>query len=1257
MAEVKLNIVVDGVSGAVRSVSSLVGEMDKLDVSSRKASKGLDITSAALKGIGAGVLAVSTFLAAGVTQLARYGSQISDLSARTAFSTRTLQEWRFAASLVGVETQEVAQGAAKMAKAVTEGSSVFRRLGLDLQQLRAMSPEEQFRAVAAAIAAIRDPTQQAAAAMEGFGKGGAALLPLIRSDLAGAAEEARRLGLILSDETIAAADKLDDEVTKLGHAWDVLTMSIGGAILPEVTAAVQALTTWIARNKDAIVEWVRGAIEVAKAALSGLRSAIEVITAPLRLLISIFAELVQHGPLVATAIGTIGVAVTGALGPVGLLSFALAGLLALFPRLDPETRAATVAIGAFGVALTVLLGPLGLVITGVGLLVAAIERLKLPPLPPMSAEFRKDLEDTGKAAVTAVGAAFPVVNQLAGAVKQLSERMNEGRVEAERWGMGVRMMAAARTTLLVGTSIGHLQSFLPPPEQVRFATEEQRRRAEQAQEAWVRAAEGARKEWDAFYQDLRDPRRLGSTFQEEINKRTRTMFLPPEKQLEAVLRGGTGVGAGDTLRELEQLRTFGPIAEVDEIVVKFIDWRQALQDVTNAFQVLGISSDSMLGRVLGGLTAGANALAQMKALAGGLDFSKLGALFSGKLGPEQLLGGIGAGLQLGAAAVSIGKGIVGLFTDSPAEKAAKAAARAFGERVSKELAEAIAETAEKLDVDFNVASLLHLTDAMDELGKKAHDMAPQVAQLMAGIANGTIPAREGLEQLDDVFRRVREEADAAGVVGDRMTVTMLRQAQATGQLTDEMRAFLKAQDELITKGAAALAGGLEKIDPSRLSAASGEAAARFFALGFQQAMDEGGILGALDALGEQVLSARDKFRESGNEAAAAFLDPFARMQEVIGGDEHLRGLLEMAHGMGQIFEGAANKGTATVQMFSDLGSVLADTQEQLEAGGLNTKDSIAAIMPELTKLVSAAQQAGVALDPVTQGLVDQAKEMGFVFPVDPFVQIRDVLVSIAEVLGADVPSLVTASSTAVTGLGTTATTTLDSIGAASVGVAETASAGWVQASATIGSSLNEGLVPLATGAFEHMGTVAQDTGDWVKVSWHSGISLIAGAIDDTVPKIEEGFGRMRDVAVEPLNTIIGKVHAIGAGFDAATQAAQTFGHTLSHLDSSTPSNSNNSGPPEKTAQVGLPPTLISYEQLLRVHPGEQVEVAPVGERLTGGRGGSVQFGDVHITAPPGLSAGEGARFGRDAARSFIQQLRRNHKGLKSEVRAATSDRR
>ena len=177
-----------------------------------------------INSIGASIAAVG--LGALTAKTVAYAGTISDLSARLGVSASALQELGYAASLSGGSLEDVAAALGKLAiasQAAIEGGQAgeemeasFARLGVTMQDLRTMRIEDLFRKVGAGVRDAADVQTVLSDATKILGKNSANVLAAMRNDLEAAAEEARRLGLIIGDDIIKKLDDLGDSADTFG---------------------------------------------------------------------------------------------------------------------------------------------------------------------------------------------------------------------------------------------------------------------------------------------------------------------------------------------------------------------------------------------------------------------------------------------------------------------------------------------------------------------------------------------------------------------------------------------------------------------------------------------------------------------------------------------------------------------------------------------------------------------------------------------------------------------------------------------------------------------------------------------------------------------------------------------------------------------------------------------------------------------------------------------------------------------------------
>lgn len=190
---------------------------------------------------------VAKILADATNAASDYGGKVNDISLKTGASAEAIQKIGFAAELGGASMEAAAKSVGKFEQTLGEGTDKARGavndLGLSFDGLKAMKPEDAFAVTAEAIAKVGNQADQARIAAALFGKSYTEILPAIKDGFGEAAEKAERLGLVMSNDTVAGLDKFGDATATLTKTWDHLWMNIGAQIAntPELTDAIDAL--------------------------------------------------------------------------------------------------------------------------------------------------------------------------------------------------------------------------------------------------------------------------------------------------------------------------------------------------------------------------------------------------------------------------------------------------------------------------------------------------------------------------------------------------------------------------------------------------------------------------------------------------------------------------------------------------------------------------------------------------------------------------------------------------------------------------------------------------------------------------------------------------------------------------------------------------------------------------------------------------------------------------------------------------------
>ena len=223
------------------------------------------------------------FATASVAQFVRVGSAFDDMAKRTGVSVEALSTLSYAAKLSDTSIESVQGGLMKMAKLMGEvrsgsaqAAEKLQALGLSTTQMLAANPEQQFKMVADAIAGISDPSQQAAAAMEIFGKGAGDLLPLLQMGGKGIEymqQKGVEFGAMITDDMAASAAELGDSIDNLLTSFTGLAMVIGAFVADILTPLFNLTAKLVTEYRDFF-----GVLGVAAAVIGGVVLAMQAIT-------------------------------------------------------------------------------------------------------------------------------------------------------------------------------------------------------------------------------------------------------------------------------------------------------------------------------------------------------------------------------------------------------------------------------------------------------------------------------------------------------------------------------------------------------------------------------------------------------------------------------------------------------------------------------------------------------------------------------------------------------------------------------------------------------------------------------------------------------------------------------------------------------------------------------------------------------------------------------------------------------------------
>lgn len=267
LAELFVGITVDG-------LNKVDSDLNKTKARVRKLGESFQALGSKITGIGRQFLKFGALLSAplllSIKIFADTGDELQKMSLRTGIAVEELSKLAFVASQGGTDlaTFETAiktmqRGLVDASRGLTTATDNFDDLGIALEDIKDLSPSEQFTLLADKLAQIEDPSLRAGLALKVFGRSGAQLLPMLADGVGGMEklkEKAVELGIVMSDEDAQAAADLTDALDILFKSVKQLFIEIGTALSGsvkqlalDIAGVIKIVFDWIKENKGLVI--------------------------------------------------------------------------------------------------------------------------------------------------------------------------------------------------------------------------------------------------------------------------------------------------------------------------------------------------------------------------------------------------------------------------------------------------------------------------------------------------------------------------------------------------------------------------------------------------------------------------------------------------------------------------------------------------------------------------------------------------------------------------------------------------------------------------------------------------------------------------------------------------------------------------------------------------------------------------------------------------------------------------------------------
>jgi hypothetical protein len=197
-----------------------------------------------LKAIGPlAAIAGAAFATNMVRSIANTADELSKLSAKTGVAVEDLSRLQYAAGLSGVNNAALGSSLNRLARSMSdtaagtgEAGKAFEAMGITVKNADGSlkAQKDVLQEVADKFASYKDGAEKSALAQQIFGRAGADLIPLLNGGAAGLkemADESDRLGNTINDKTAKAAERFNDNLTRLQTAAGGMARTIAGPVI------------------------------------------------------------------------------------------------------------------------------------------------------------------------------------------------------------------------------------------------------------------------------------------------------------------------------------------------------------------------------------------------------------------------------------------------------------------------------------------------------------------------------------------------------------------------------------------------------------------------------------------------------------------------------------------------------------------------------------------------------------------------------------------------------------------------------------------------------------------------------------------------------------------------------------------------------------------------------------------------------------------------------------------------------------------
>ena len=211
----------------------------------KKIAVGSVAVAGAVTGVGAALVGTASKTAA-------YGDQIDKASQKLGVSSTFYQEWEAVLQHSGTSMDKMGASFKKLATASQDASAdqqaAFKKLGMSMDDVAKMSPEELFTNVISGLQGMEEGTERTSVATQLLGKGAmemGALLNTSAEDTQAMIDTVHNLGGVMSEDAVKASARYQDSLQDMQTAFSGVKNTIGAQLLPVLSDLMDKVSEFV----------------------------------------------------------------------------------------------------------------------------------------------------------------------------------------------------------------------------------------------------------------------------------------------------------------------------------------------------------------------------------------------------------------------------------------------------------------------------------------------------------------------------------------------------------------------------------------------------------------------------------------------------------------------------------------------------------------------------------------------------------------------------------------------------------------------------------------------------------------------------------------------------------------------------------------------------------------------------------------------------------------------------------------------------